>query len=249
MNKLFEKFSIPILSIIIIFHGFILTKLIFFPYQELFTYPYLTNNGIFPYSQNFDQHFPGFLMLPVNLATFGIDTPAEMRVLAITVISLIHALIFVITRQITRSSRVAIMSNILFLAWHPFFEGWVLWIDNFLPLLLLPAFFFIFNGVAKRNTVHLLFAGLLLGFALIFKQTILPLTIIVALAILVFSKKISYSIALLTGFFPKRFLVLDSGIQLHHFFKIRAKASYLHPACQNNFCLWFPNLWFSLKIP
>src|SRR3989338_3479932 len=68
------------LGLILLTHILILSKLIYFPYPELFIYPYLTNHGLKPYSQIIDQHFPGLMFLPLNLDNLGMTTPEIARI-------------------------------------------------------------------------------------------------------------------------------------------------------------------------
>ncbi|MDD5147103.1 MAG: hypothetical protein PHV63_00935 [Candidatus Daviesbacteria bacterium] len=178
MKSFFSKTALiySMLFLIIAIHVFILTKLIFFPYPELFIYPYLTNHGLKPYSQILDQHFPGLLFLPINFNSLGMTTPEIARAWSSVIVILTQIMLFLIGRKILKSSTKAIFVNILFLIWQPFFEGWVLWIDSFLPLLLLPAFYFLYRG-------RIFAAGILLGLAVIFKQTIIPLSLLVLIYI------------------------------------------------------------------
>lgn len=157
-----------LLGLILLIHAVVLTKTIFFPYPELFIYPYLTNHGLKPYSQILDQHFPGLMFLPINLDNLGMNNEVVARVWLIGVVIITHLLLFFIARQLLKSSFKALLVNLLYLVWQPFFEGWVLWIDSLLPLLLLPAFAFL---VKKKYFL----AGLFLSFGIIFKQTIIPL--------------------------------------------------------------------------
>ncbi|MBI2086444.1 hypothetical protein HYT74_03830 [Candidatus Daviesbacteria bacterium] len=126
-----------VLLIIILAHIFILSKLIFFPYPELFVYPYLTNKGLLPYSQILDQHFPGLMFLPVNFDNLGMNDEVSARFWLFGIVFLTHVLLFLISKTYLGAKR-ALLVNFLYLIWQPFFEGWVLWIDNFLPLFLLP---------------------------------------------------------------------------------------------------------------
>lgn len=156
-----------ILILIIFAHIFILSKLIFFPYPELFIYPYLTNHGLKPYAQILDQHFPGLLFLPINFDNLGMNDEVSARLWLFGIVFLTHILLFLISRSILDEKK-ALLVNLLYIIWQPFFEGWVLWIDNFLPLLLLTAFLFI---IKKRFFL----AGIFLGIAIVFKQTVIPL--------------------------------------------------------------------------
>ena len=111
-----------ILFLIIITHIFLLSKLVFFPYPELFIYSYLTKIGLVPYKQIFDQHFPGIMFFPINLTTLGIDTVFEMRLLHFAIISLTQILLFVVVKKLFNSNLLALASNILYLILQPFFE-------------------------------------------------------------------------------------------------------------------------------
>lgn len=195
-------FVYSLLGIILLFHTFIFTKLIYFPYPELFVYPYLTNHGLKPYAQILDQHFPGLLFLPINLDNLGMNTPEIARFWSIAIVFVTHLMLFFISSKIFKSKFKAIFVNIFYLVWQPFFEGWVLWIDNFLPLLLLPAFYFLYN---KR----LFITGLMLGFAVIFKQTIIPLAVFVLFYIFYLTRDFNVSLRYLLGLFiPVSLVVL-----------------------------------------
>lgn len=199
MNK--ENLVFLILGIIILAHVLILTKLIYFPYPELFIYPYLTNHGLKPYSQILDQHFPGLLFLPINFDNLGMTTPEVARIWSITIVIIIHIMLFLISSEILKSKTKAIFINILYLVWQPFFEGWVLWIDNFLPLFLLPAFY----ALHKQK---LFLCGLFLGIGIVFKQTLVPLFLLVLIYVFWQTKKIKPAILLFSG------LLIPTGLMI-----------------------------------
>lgn len=159
-------------------HLFLVSRLIFFPYPELFIYPYLTNIGLTPYSQIFDQHFPGLMFLPINLGTLGFDTVSEMMILHLSIIAITHILIFITVKQVTKSEKTAFLANLFYFLWQPYLEGNTLWIDSFIPLLFLPASLFFYN---KKYSL----SGLFLGFALVMKQVVVPLGAVLGLYLLV----------------------------------------------------------------
>ena len=99
------------------------------------------------------------------------------------------------------------MVNILYLLWQPFFEGWVLWIDNFLPLLLLPAF----NFTLKKK---FFVTGLFLGLGIVFKQTIIPLAILLLLYIYLENRNLKNVAKYFSG------LVLPVGLMLAYLLNI-----------------------------
>ncbi|OGM25395.1 hypothetical protein A2715_05095 [Candidatus Woesebacteria bacterium RIFCSPHIGHO2_01_FULL_39_32] len=185
-----------ILFLIIITHIFLLSKLVFFPYPELFIYSYLTKIGLVPYKQIFDQHFPGIMFFPINLTTLGIDTVFEMRLLHFAIISLTQILLFVVVKKLFNSNLLALASNILYLIWQPFFEGYVLWIDSFIPLFLLPALYFL---VSKKSNKSILLSGLFLGTALLFKQVAAPLIFMTFLFLILTNKPLKKNLSFLLG--------------------------------------------------
>lgn len=183
-----------LLATIIFIHIYVLTRLIFFPYPELFVYPYLTNHGLKPYSQILDQHFPGLLFLPLNFDNLGMNNEAIARMWLIVSVVLIHFLLFFISSTILKSRKKALLANFLYLIWQPFFEGWVLWIDSFLPIILLPAFFSLY-----RKKVFL--CGLFLGVGIVFKQTLIPLAFLTLIYIFWQTRNIKFAYTFLLGLF------------------------------------------------
>ncbi len=184
MRKIYSlNYLIIFLLIAIMFcHAFILTKSIFFPYPEFFVYPYLTNQGLKPYSQILDQHFPGLMFLPLNLDNLGMNNPEVARVWLIGTVLITQTLLFLIANKIFKNGFKALLVNVLYLIWQPFFEGWVFWIDTFIPLFTLSAFYFTHGYFfRKKRTIFIFLSGLFLGLGIIFKQTVLPLAAVLFL--------------------------------------------------------------------
>ncbi len=190
-----NKIAVIFLTLIIISHAFILTKIIFFPYPELFIYPYLTNHGLKPYAQILDQHFPGLMFLPLNFDNLGMNNEVAARVWLIGIVIITQVLLFFIARHFIKSNYKALLVNVLYLAWQPFFEGWNLWIDNFLPIVLLPAFY----SVYKKKFI---FTGVLIGMGVIFKQTLIPLSILVLFYIFWSERNLKMGLKYLLGVIP-----------------------------------------------
>ena len=175
-------------------HLYVLKKLVFFPYPELFVYSYLTKQGLIPYKQIFDQHFPGIMFFPINMISLGIDTPQEARLLQLGVVAVTHILIFSISKKIFKTNFYSLIPNLLYLVWQPFFEGYVLWIDSFIAMFLLLACYFLLR---KKNANDILYSGIFLGIALLFKQVVVLLLILIAMFLVV--KKKSAFIKFLLG--------------------------------------------------
>lgn len=172
-----------VLLIIAVVHILLLLQIRFFPYPELMIYSYLTDSGMTPYLQIIDQHFPGIMFFPVNLYSLGIDTVPELRVVHLFLIACNHILIFLILQRITGSKKKALIANLLFLIWQPYYEGYVLWIESFATTLLLISAYFL-----VKNKDHF-YGGLFLGLALLFKQVVAPLIVLILVYILLTSRQ------------------------------------------------------------
>ncbi len=172
-----KKLVILGLVIIIAVHLYILSRLIFFPYPELFIYPYLTNNGLLPYKQIFDQHFPGLFFLPINLNNLGLVDAESARNWLYGIVVATQILLFIVGRKILKNPKWVLLVNFLYIVWQPFFAGWSLWIDSFLPVILLPAFYLLYEYLEdhKKSQKKILLAGFLLGLGIVFKQVLIPL--------------------------------------------------------------------------
>src|SRR4030042_3504775 len=208
MKTIISKYSYFILGFIILIQLILLSKLIFFPYPELFSYPYFTSHGLIPYKQIFDQHFPGFMFFPINLYTLGMTTPQMARLWQFALVVLIQLILFFVTKKLFKSNILALSTNFLYLIWQPFFEGWVLWVDSFLPLFLLPAFYFSYKAKEGRNKYDYLLAGLFFGISLIFKQVIIPLIVLVLLYYLLEKKYLKGVYWYLLGLLPLPILMI-----------------------------------------
>lgn len=209
INNFIIKF---LLLIIVISHIVILSKTIFFPYPEIFVYPYLTNHGFKPFSETIDQHFPGLFFLPINFNNLGMTTPEIARIWLISAVVITHLLIFFVGKKIFAGSKTALFVNFLYLVWQPFLEGWVLWIDTFLPLFYLPAFYLTYKIVDSKdhmlNRNHLILLGVFFSVAVIFKQVALPLAGLVGLLLLYYKRDFKIIPYFLIGFLPFVLIVL-----------------------------------------
>ncbi|MEK7111703.1 MAG: glycosyltransferase family 39 protein, partial [Patescibacteria group bacterium] len=132
----------------------------------------------------------------------------DARLVLLSIVLFIHLFIFLIARKFFGSERKALLANLVYLIWQPFFEGWVLWIDSFLPLFLLPAFYFLFRGIKKESNEDLALAGLFLGISLVFKQIILPLIGLTSLFLLVKTKSFRKLFWFILGVLPVPLLML-----------------------------------------
>ena len=190
-----------ILVLIIAFHSWLLTKLNLFPYPELFVYPYLAENGLLPYKQIFDQHFPSLLMTPFNFYDLGLRNPESARLFLIGSVVITHLILFLISRKL--------LTNFIYLIVQPLFEGYILWLDTFLAPILLLAFYFSQKIVHEKKDEYAIFTGLFLGLALFFKQVMFPLYIAVGIYIFYKTRSLrNTAIYFITGAIPLLLTIL-----------------------------------------
>ncbi|MBI2008295.1 hypothetical protein HYS82_01430 [Candidatus Amesbacteria bacterium] len=173
-------------------HAVILWILEFAPYPELFIYPYLASSGFLPYRDILDQHFPGLMFFPLNFYSLGFRDPVSFKLLLILVVTLTSVWIYKISR-----SR---LSLLFYLLWQPFFEGNQLWLDVFLPIFILPAFYFF-------QLQKWLLTGFFLGLGVVFKQTLVPLVAVLGLILLLRRRFSALAKFLFAAFLPS-FLML-----------------------------------------
>lgn len=187
-----RKYVWVLLLLIICMHLYLLKHIIFFPYPELFIYPYLTNQGLLPYKQIFDQHFPGLMFFPINLGNLGMNTPNDARYWQFGTIIFTHLILYYSGKKIFKSEKWALFANLIYFVWQPYMEGYVLWIDVFVVPILLLAFYFL-----TKKSIFL--SGLFLGVALLFKQVTLPLISLVLLYLFFTSKGVKNILSFLLG--------------------------------------------------
>ncbi len=191
------------LFIIIFTHLTLLSCLTFFPYPELFIYPYLVENGLLPYKQIFDQHLPSFLMMPINFYDFGLRNEASAKLFLLVSVFVSHIVIYAISKILFKGKKLILLPNILYLLTQPLFEGYILWIDSFLAPLLLFSYYLLLSLFRANKKIQILLLGLVLGLTLFFKQVMLPLVMSVTFLYYIRDKsKINLGVIILGIMFP-----------------------------------------------
>lgn len=168
-----------IVAVVIVLHALFLSLVRFFPYPELFIYPYFSVKGFLPYREIFDQHLPSLLMTPLNFYFLGLRSEFGARLFLIGSTTLSHFLIFLLSKKLFRNKILVFVPNLLFFLIQPLFEGNFLWIDTFLVPILLASFYFSLNFLDSEGSIDAFFSGSLLGVSLFFKQANLLLVLVV----------------------------------------------------------------------
>jgi hypothetical protein len=125
------------------------------------------------------------MFLPVNFDNLGMTTPQSARVWLMAIVGIIHILLFKLSNLVFNNWKKVLFVNVLFLIWQPFFEGWVLWLDSFLPIFLLSAAIF---AIKKKYLI----AGFIIGLGVVFKQTLFPFALLFPFYILWERKSFKY---------------------------------------------------------
>jgi hypothetical protein len=131
-------------------------------------------------------------------------------------VAISHILIYQLSKRIFDDKRFFLLPNLFFSFWHPFFEGYVLWIDSFVAPLLLLAAIATVEFEKKRDAKFIFFIGFILGTTLVIKQVTFPLIFLFCLYLWLKFRRVSYFISLACGLLlPILYLayfVVDRGI-------------------------------------
>ncbi len=169
--------------LIALLHISLLSLIKFFPYPELFVYPYLAENGLLPYKQILDQHFPSLLMTPFNFYDLGLRTETSAKLFLLGSVLLTHLLIYLISKKLFKNTKFSFGPNIIYLFTQPLLEGNYLWLDTFLAPILLTAYYFCLRLVDSKKIIYPVLTGLSLGLAVYLKQVMFPLVFFTLFAV------------------------------------------------------------------
>ena len=164
---------------------FFLANLQFTAWPEMFSYAYLRNNGFLIYKDMIHPYTPLLTMVLSWIYTlFGYHLWV-LQTAAWAVAISTSVLVFLLTKQVTKNSWLALVSLALYVFLQPFFEGNMLWFDlAIMPPLLLALLFLL-----RRN---LLLSGLFIAAAMLIKQTT-GLYFLFSIFYLVFVQKLRFS--------------------------------------------------------
>lgn len=165
-------------------HLFLLVNLQFTAWPEMFSYPYLFNNGFTLYK---DFIYPYPPLLTVFLAgiykLFGYHLEV-LKTVTWTLVLSSDLFVFLVVKKLTGKDIFALLSLIFYIFLQPTLEGNMLWFDVAIVLPLLAA---TYSLILARSDRTLFFAGLSLAVAMMIKQTS-GLCLIAAILYLVYSK-------------------------------------------------------------
>lgn len=152
---------------------FFLINLQFTAWPEMFSYPYLRNNGFLLYRDMIHPYPP---LLTMGLSTiykvFGYRLEV-LQVVAWSLALLNSTLVFLIAHSLTKSVKTSLVTLAFYVLFQPFLEGNMLWFDTAIVPLILLALFFASRWSQKigDGRWNLISAGLFFAVAALIKQT------------------------------------------------------------------------------
>ena len=167
------KRKLILLFLLLVLHIFLLVNLRFTAWPEMFSYPYLRNNGFLIYKDMVHPYTP---VLTMTLSTlyklFGYRL-IVLKLFTWVLVLINDVLIFLIVKKISKSSKVSLLSVLFYLFTQPFLDGNMLWFDFAISTPLLFSFYFLLKVFDKQSFQkrNLLFTGLFLMVAVLIKQT------------------------------------------------------------------------------
>lgn len=159
----------------------LLLNIQFTVWPEFILFPYLVNNGLKPYSEVIDQHTPGFVLSPVNFASFNIDSIGEFKLIFIF-ISLTQTLLLYKFSKDFLNNGIEKYVVILHAVIQPLFTTGKIWYESFVTLFLSFCLFFL-----SRNNFFI--SGLSAGIMTLWKQTGVFLVIPIYLYLVKYNKQ------------------------------------------------------------
>lgn len=173
-------------------HLFLLTKLQFTAWPEMFSFPYLFNNGFRLYGDMVHPYPPVLtLSLSILYKLFGYKL-AVLKVATWTLILANDILIFLIVKKATGQKIFAFLSLIFYLTLQPFLDGNQLWFDL---AIVTPVLFGILFFLNKKY----FWAGVAFAFAALTKQTAGIFLVASGLWLVIGERKIGFLFRLLVG--------------------------------------------------
>src|SRR5688572_5442975 len=154
-------------------HLFLLLNLQFTAWPEMSSFPYLFSKGFTIY-KDYVHPYPPLL----TLILAGVYKIFGYKLLVLKIFTWImilsnDILIFLITKEISKSEKFAILSLFFYVLTQPFLDGNMLWFDPALttPILLSTFFGLRFFENKSKGNINLLLTGTFLATAILIKQT------------------------------------------------------------------------------
>lgn len=190
---------------VLILHFIILRNITFTAWPEMFSYPYLVNNSYLIYKDFAHPYVPLLtFILAFYYKAVGMNLMTH-QYFTWGLILINDFLIFLISHKILTKGYVLLPLTI-YVFLQPIFEGNMLWFDlGTTPFIL--GFFAVFLYIKDLGR-RLFWAGFLLALALLIKQQVIVLVVLISFIIIALKENRKYFQIYLTGFFIPVFFSL-----------------------------------------
>ncbi|MFH1827575.1 MAG: glycosyltransferase family 39 protein, partial [bacterium] len=167
-----KKNDFLILLVFTFVHIFILFGLKFTAWPEMFSYPYLRNNGFLIYKDMIHPYPPLLTMaLSIVYKIFGYKV-LTLRIFTYLLVLANDVLIFLLSKKILKKSLHSFIPLLFYVLTQPFLDGNMLWFDFATTTPILLSLFFLFEVTEKKNIKrNLVLSGIFLAIATLIKQT------------------------------------------------------------------------------
>lgn len=195
-----KKIYLYLVAIFLI-HLFLLLNLEFTAWPEIFSFPYLKNNGFLIY-KDMVHVYPPFLTLLLayyfKVVGFGLT---QLKVFTWSMILVNDLLIFLCLRILTKNDSKAFSVTFFYALLQPLLEGNMLWFDTALVTPMLLTFYFLLLSIKDgfRKNSYLFIAGIFLGIAIITKQTALIFLFVTVLFLVLNKVRFKKLLVVMTG--------------------------------------------------
>ena len=151
-------------------HVLILSNLRFTAWPEMFSFPYLLNNGYLIY-KDFHHAYQPLLTLALSVVyrIFGYEL-LTLKIFTWVLILISDILIFAVSVKLLGKRLVAALPLFIFVLLQPLFEGNMLWFDLATIPLLLSSIYFLFSWLDSKRNKHLFWFGFFLALCFLTKQ-------------------------------------------------------------------------------
>ncbi len=182
-------------------HGLLLFSIKFTAWPEMLAYPYLLSHGFHFYSDIIQPYVPLLPFILFGLGkVFGLSV-LLLRTITFVIILITDLLLWWWLHKLFKK-KIALITFFLYVLLQVSFDGNGLWFDLVIAPWALGAYYFLSTFVEKRQNKLLFLAGLLLGVAMIIKQTAVW-CLLVSLLYLVWQKQFkSLAIIIVASLLP-----------------------------------------------
>ncbi|MDO8638493.1 MAG: glycosyltransferase family 39 protein [Candidatus Daviesbacteria bacterium] len=159
------------LILILGLHLLLLNQLTFTAWPEMLSYPYLLSHNFALY-KDFVMPYPP--LLPMVLAAvfkFSGFTPFALKFFTWGVLLLTDLLLFIILQKLIKNNLIVCLCLVLYIILQSVLDGNMLWFEIALLPFLLGTFLLLIKWLENPKLKYLFWVGILLGLAILIKQT------------------------------------------------------------------------------